>query len=144
VNILARWGMPFVKAMVLAGGTYWLYGKTNAALNGDRLVVLAQLLASIGGTLLGFLITTISLVASLNDRTLIGNLRKTDHFDVLMRDAFVTVTLLLLLTLTSIISLFGGNDFLRAVLGLSTAIGVLAVTFAIETGIRFARVIRYV
>jgi hypothetical protein len=55
-----------------------------------RVLATATGLMTVAGTLVGFLATALSILATVTDRQLIENMKKTGHFRVLLHDLFVT------------------------------------------------------
>jgi hypothetical protein len=121
----------------------FIYVRFGGSIPEDRLVTLAQLFASVAGVFLGFLLTAVALVASLGDRILISNLKKTGHFARMMRDAFTACRLLLAVTVLSLTVLFGDPQSLRVGMALVVFLSVLACLYAVQCASRFAAVIQH-
>jgi hypothetical protein len=98
-------------------------------------------MAGVAGTLLGFVITSVSLLTAVMNRTLIENMRKTGHFQRLTREAFATCIVLLATTVVNIGALFADTDGMRIAVDVGIFLGVLALLFAVEAARRFAVVI---
>ncbi|MFP1683372.1 hypothetical protein ACLD0W_12740 [Alloalcanivorax sp. C16-1] len=107
----------------------------------ERIHAVATAMVGASGTMLGFLITAVSIVAALMDRTLIRNLKKTGHFDQLIQDTFITCAALLFALILGLVSLFLDG----CVLGY-TAMGLFfficfGIIYLWEAGRRFKNII---
>lgn len=109
-------------------------------LTSSQLSQIAQTLASASGTILGFLITAIALMASVMDRSLLANLRATGGYQVLIKRFFVCAALHLCLLTVSIALLFPFNSDLLLVFAVFFATG--ATTYLVSAGWGFYRVIK--
>lgn len=102
---------------------------------------LAVAIAGSAGTILGFLITAIALMASLMDRALLKNLRSTGGYSSLIGGSFFCASLYLLLLASSVSLLlpWGGNS--KFLLHTTVFIGSLAAIQLASTGVGFYRII---
>ena len=67
---------------------------------------ISKLIASIAGTILGFLLTAVAMLTAVMDRKLLENMRKTGHYQVFITDCFINCLLLLLTTILGVSTLF--------------------------------------
>lgn len=110
----------------------------------ESLVGSAGVITGLAATLLGFLITSMSLITALMDKTLIKNMIKTGHYKRLVSDAIITcislLTLIVFCLVCSVLNeIYAVKAFYAVVLLLS-----LSISYLIETGRRFAAVILHV
>lgn len=141
--VAIRWRKPLrflalgVVAVICIGAAYLGLATRQPA----ELAGIASTFASIAATLLGFIIAALSILASLMDRTLLKNMNKTGHFDVLLSELHGAALAFLLVLVVALISLFVSYPWLQvgiAVCAGTMAIGVLMLT---EAGRKFFRVI---
>jgi hypothetical protein len=77
------------------------YRALGARTPGD-LMAMASTFAAVAGTLLGFVVAALSILASLMDRTLVANLRKTGHFSTLLHELYqVAAAFVIVVTISS-------------------------------------------
>lgn len=111
------------------------------AVTEERLHAIMNALAGASGTMLGFLITALSIIAALMDRTLIANLKKTGHFDVLVGDSLVACASLMLCLAMSLVALFMSGDHLRWVAAAAFFFIVFGFLCLCQVGIRFRNIL---
>ena len=114
----------------------------GAGLVESRMLTIAQTLASATGSLLGFLITAVSIVTAMMERPLLENMRKTGHFQRLMEETFAACVTLLAATVASIATLFQTGTSLESFITVAIFLSVLSLEYVIEAGRRFLNVIR--
>ncbi|MFZ1535793.1 MAG: hypothetical protein WAT23_00180 [Chromatiaceae bacterium] len=126
-----------VSASVCVGLAYLGLATRQAA----ELAGIASTFASIAATLIGFIIAALSILASLMDRTLLKNMNKTGHFDVLLGELRDAAWAFLLVLVLALVSLFLPYPLLQA--GISVSAGAMAcgVLVLIQAGWKFFRVI---
>lgn len=107
----------------------------------DELSTLAGVIAGSAGTILGFLITAIALMASVMDRDLLKNLRSTGGYRSLISGSFVCAGLFLLLLASSICLLLPWGGDKQFILLLNVFLGSLAAIQLASTGAGFYRII---
>lgn len=127
--------------IVLSFAAAWLFHRQDFVFTTGDVNTLATAVASSSGTILGFLITAIALLASVMDRALLKNLRATGGYKALISGSFICAALhLALLALSLSLLLPWAND--KAVLLLCTVfVGTLCATYLATTGMGFYRVI---
>lgn len=107
----------------------------------ESLVGSAGVITGLAGTLLGFLITSMSLITALMDKTLIKNMIKTGHYKRLVSDAIITcISLLILIIFCLICAILNDAYAIKAFYPVIFLIS-LSISYLIETGKRFASVI---
>lgn len=105
------------------------------------ITTLASAVASSSGTILGFLITAIALLAAIMDRDLMRNLRATGGYKVLIVRSFVCAALYLILLVLSLCLLLPWGVESKSLLLAIVFIGALASIHLFLTGISFCRII---
>lgn len=113
-----------------------------AGLEPPQIYSAAGVIAGVSATLLGFILTAVALVTALMDRVLLRNMRKTKHYQVLMRDSFTTCGLLLVTLAISICSLVAPSHALLYVFSAVLFALTLSLLFVFESGSRFSKVIQ--
>lgn len=98
---------------------------------------IAKLISSISGTILGFLLTAVAMLAAVMDRKLVENMRKTGHYRVFIVDCFINCLLLLCAMIFGIVTLFTVNPYLSYVFYIMIFFSVTATFFLITQGHRF-------
>ena len=119
----------------------WLFHRYNFNFQPGEISTLAGVLAGASGTILGFLITAIALMASVMDRDLLKNLRATGGYRILISGSFVCAFLFLLLLASSVCLLLPWAGEKRLLLLLNVFIGSLAAIQLASAGIGFYRII---
>ncbi|UXZ43575.1 hypothetical protein [Pseudomonas soli] len=132
--------IEFVKLLVASFAT-WKFHKYGFDLKGNDLSTLANAIASSSGTILGFLITAIALMASVMDRDLLKNLRSTGGYKVLISGSFICAALFLLLLTLSLSLLLPWNSHKDILLLGTVFVAVLAASSLLSTGFGLYRVI---
>ncbi len=103
----------------------------------DRLNFISGTMASIGGTLFGFMVTSLSILSAVIDRRLVVNMKKTGHYDQLVRELFYASIVLLLVLVTSLICLFLKAPVLIYMASFSIGFMVSSVGLLIVAGYHF-------
>lgn len=119
----------------------WMFHSYNFVFSASDINTVAGAIASSSGTILGFLITAIALMASVMDRDLLKNLRATGGYRKLIVGGFVCAALhltLLALSLSLLLPWANGKDQL---LLMTVFTGALAAVYLATTGLSFYRVI---
>ena len=119
----------------------WLFHRYNFSFQPSEISTLAGVIAGASGTILGFLITAIALMASVMDRDLLKNLRTTGGYRVLISGSFVCAFLYLLLLASSVCLLLPWAGEKQLLLLLNVFIGSLAAIQLASAGIGFYRII---
>lgn len=141
-----RWLKWFLRALVaaLALPVAWLaYGGLAWRAPGDLLAI-SSTFAGVAGTLLGFVIAALAILAALLDRVLVANLRKTQHFGVLLRELYLAATLFLVVLVVALASLFLPPEWLRLGVAVSAAAQVYGIGLLVSAGRKFYLVVAHV
>jgi protein-S-isoprenylcysteine O-methyltransferase Ste14 len=121
----------------MAGLLWW---KVVPSLKDERMIAVLSALAAASGTLLGFLITALTLLAAVMDRTLVANMRRTGHYQRLIRGTFLSCVVLLTTLVASVTSMFISSHPLHIAFSIAVGLAILAVMQLLESGTRFARI----
>jgi len=119
------------------GGVLWL---ASPSLKDDRIVSVLSAIAAASGTLLGFLITAVTLLTAVMDRTLVANMRKTGHYQRLVRETFQSCGVLLATLVASVAAMFMSDAGLFITFCVVIGLATLSVLQMVETGVRFSRI----
>lgn len=130
---LLKYGLVLITAAL-----FFHYGK---GISSSVLHSIAGVVASVAGTLLGFLITSIALMTAVMDRVLVVRMRKSGHYERLITDAFLTCASLLALVLVCILSLFFSGAVNHYIFTAVVIFLVYSFLSATESGHRFYNVI---
>lgn len=130
--------------VMLSGGVgiiaWWRGADINETLGG-------QILASftgVSGTLLGFAIAALSILMAIHDSTLLRNLAKTGHRDILFHELFLTASAFLIALLISVFGLFFPPNWKAYALGASAAALVMALMLLLSSGRKFYKVLKFI
>lgn len=99
-------------------------------------------LSSVFATLLGFIITAITLLASLLDKPLLKNMQKTGHYKRLMTDAFDTCLVMLILILSSLIGLMLKIKQQELLIVVLIVLVVMSILCLLKTGRRLFNIVK--
>lgn len=117
---------------------YFMYLAPLDKVNSDQI---SGIVASVSGTMLGFLLTSIAILTSVMDRSLLANLRATGGFQFIIDRLFFCCGLLLTVIMISLVLLFVSTPPKLAYLQVGLAFfGTLSSTFLISTGTKLHRV----
>lgn len=83
------------------------------AKDGAKVIELLKLIVPVAGVLLGFILTALSILVAVLDKTLIANMVRTGHFRNFIRQAFFSSFLLFLLIILGFIILGIPNFWLK-------------------------------
>ncbi|QVM94155.1 hypothetical protein JYG36_13565 [Pseudomonas sp. SORT22] len=128
------------KLLIAAGATI-VFHRREFSFQPSDITTLANAIASSSGTILGFLITAIALMASVMDRGLLKNLRATGGYRVLISGSFTCAALFLTLLALSLSLLLPGASQAHWLLLATIFVGVLAAINLALSGLGFYRVI---
>ena len=109
----------------------------------DRLRSACSSIGGAAGTLLGFLIAAMSIIASSGNRKFVGNMTKVGLYDRLITETLATCVLLLSVTLLSIVCQFLETSKLHAWANSMIFLAVLGFLYVCHSGKRFRSIIRY-
>ena len=119
----------------------WMFHRYNFSFQPSDISTLAGVIAGSSGTILGFLITAIALMASVMDRDLLRNLRSTGGYRSLISSSFLCACLFLILLASSVCLLLPWGNNKQFLLLLNVFIGSLAAIQLASTGMGLYRII---
>lgn len=128
-KLLGRAALSLVVAMV-----FWYYGK---GFPNDRIIAVASLLATTAGVMLGFLLTAVTLLTAVIDRTLVSNMRKTGHYQRLVGESAISCGILLVTLIAAIVTLLLGGETLYLAFCISVGLSMMSLLQIVEAGHRF-------
>jgi hypothetical protein len=124
-----------------AAALTWIFNRSDFSFQASDLSTFASAIAGSAGTILGFVITAIALMASVMDRDLLKNLRATGGYKTLIKGSFVCAALhLILLALALSLLLPWSAHKPQIILGVIFT-GTLCALNLATTGLGFYRVI---
>lgn len=128
----------FVGAMGIAGavGAWW----ATKTFPGIDIKEIGSVFASVSGTLLGFLIAALSILATVLDRTLLQNMRKSGHLEVLMNELHNAGIAFLIVLLLAFGILFSDGDSQKNVAIVAGGAMSAALTLLARAGNKFIMV----
>lgn len=126
---------------LLAPVAFWYFSR---GLEADRLYAIAGVLAGATATLLGFLITAVSILTALLNRQLLQNMRRTGHYRRLILDTFLACALLFFTILTCIVSMFLSGIPLASLFSVMLFVALLGFIYVAEAGHRFYTIIKLI
>jgi hypothetical protein len=109
-NTLAPMRKPslsFWFLLAIAASSTWVVARAFAVGHKTNFETLASVLATVGATLLGFILTAVTILAALADTKLVSNMSKTGHSRVLLDELFGSVAIFFIVTALAMASLFG-------------------------------------
>ncbi len=128
--------------IALLGPALFLY--FFRGLEADRLYTIAGALAGATATLLGFLITAVSILTALMNRRLLQNMRRTGHYRRLVLDTFLSCALLFATLIICIVSMFLGGVPLIGTFSVMLFFALLSFLYVAEAGHRFYTIIKLI
>ena len=140
---LVQWKTLLIRlAVSLIAVTFFFSG--SDFIKQSSLVGTSGVISGLAGTLLGFLITSMSLITALMDKTLIKNMIKTGHYKRLVSDAILTCISLLALIVASLVCSILQDNLASRFFCLVVFLVTLSISYLIETGKRFAVIILHI
>lgn len=103
----------------------------------ERVYALANALATVSGVLFGFLLTAIAMLASLPERRLIENMRRTGHYRALMGGTFAACGVHFSALVASLLALFSQGLASVCLLTMAIALETFAILRTAQSGNRF-------
>lgn len=137
---LVQWKTLCSRSLVSAGIVilFWL---TSDNIKIEVLVNASGIITGLAGTLLGFLITSMSLITALMDKRLIVNMLKTGHYKRLISDAILTCTFLLSLIISCLICLISQDHMIKCTFYAIVFFISISILYLIESGRRFSMIV---
>lgn len=139
MNILDNWGSLFLKTTIALAVAWLFYYKSS--IDADRIRAACSVIASVSVTLLGFLITAVAIITALAQETLISNMKKTGHYQTMIRGIFSTCLLLLITLITSIVTLTLADEQVLKGGTVVTFSVSLSIMYTLTSGYRFSNVV---
>ena len=129
----------FVWGTILLGlaALLWFAGDDFLKNRADEMPRFFLAFAGLSGTLMGFVITSMSILIGLRGNKIIDNLTKTEHYQELLGNFFWTGVFFFLSMICSIVSSFWDNLFLWK---LNFMLFIVSVMELVITGNRFRKV----
>ncbi|CNE36177.1 hypothetical protein [Yersinia intermedia] len=140
MTTLVRWKTLLIRISLslCVVGLFWFKKdiiKLEALLNASSVIV------GLAGTLLGFLITSISLITALMDKRLIANMIKTGHYQRLVSDTILTCMFLLIVIISSLVTILAQGHMILCIFAVTLLFTSLSVFYLIEAGRRFSIIV---
>jgi hypothetical protein len=110
----------------------------------EALVNASGVITGLSGTLLGFLITSMSLITALMDKKLVINMIKTGHYKTLVGDTILTCVFLLLSIIASLITLLSKQSLVVTTFCVVCFFTTISILYLIESGRRFSTIILHI
>lgn len=141
--ILVRWKTLFsrITLSVIAVVLFWMKSQD---IKPEALINASGVITGLSGTLLGFLITSMSLITALMDKKLVINMVKTGHYKTLVSDTILTCIFLLFSILSSLITLLSKDKLVICMFALVCFFTVISILYLIESGRRFSIIILHI
>lgn len=135
---MVKIGLTFrVLVAVIAAALFWAEGTQDPGKVGD----IAGVLASVCGTLFGFMLAAITILLTMPGKRLIENFKKTGHFKYLMDDAFESCVCLFIVLVLSVFSVVANDGPARITLTVGIFFAVVALMTTLLAGRKMALVI---
>lgn len=132
--------LPLIVALLCAI-SFWITGDyyiTLTTTNGPFEFI--KLLASIAGTILGFLIGAVSLLTAVMDRTLIQNMRQNGQYEVLINYTFIACLTLLILVISCFFAFLIDSLHLKLIFTIIIFLSVYSALAVVAIGIKFKNI----
>lgn len=123
--------------LAVFGGAAYLGWVALPGKSPEALIGISTTFSTVAGTLLGFLIAALSIVAALTDRQLLSNMRRTGHYKVLINETYACASVCLVVVIVSVISLFVDGFALLVLLTIGTGLMALAALLLVASGRKF-------
>lgn len=140
MHTLGRWGKGLIRLLISAGATILFY-KFDSGIDVAVMSSVSGIVIGLAGTLLGFLITALSLMTALTNKVLISNMIKTGHFNKLASDTVLTCVILIIVIILSLVTLLSGGVWVFRFFCSVIFFTSLSFIYLIEAGKRFSIII---
>lgn len=137
MTTLVRWDALSIRSIVSAIAVYFFW-KFDAQIKPETAISASGVIVGLAGTLLGFLITSISLLTALIDKKLIANMIKTSHYSRLISDTVLTCLFLIIVIIISIVTLLSHGKLVFCFFSSALFFTCLSFLYLIEAGRRFS------
>lgn len=128
-------------AKALLGGAASIQFWVTGAATSPQLSSVASTLASVSGTVFGFLLTALALLIALPDSTLLENLKITGKYKVLVTGVHEACVSLFVVLLTSVAAVFLDDGLAQVLVTAAVFFAVWATAASLVAGVRFAKII---
>jgi hypothetical protein len=99
--------VPLIATLAGAAGAWYFNAHLALGAKEERLLAAASAAASVGATLLGFMLAALAVLASINHTHLVQMMRRYGHYDDLLATVFAGCVVMLAGTVIGFIVLFG-------------------------------------
>lgn len=138
MSILEQKAIALSSTAISCVAGYLMYLTPLNKVSSDQI---SGIIASVSGTMLGFLLTSIAILTSVMDRSLLSNLRATGGFKFIIDRLFFCCALLMIVIMISLVLLFVSTHPKLTYLQVGLAFfGALSSTLLVSTGIKLHRV----
>jgi hypothetical protein len=134
--------MKTLLSLVL-GGIVFAVAFKYAELKHDQVLSAGQTIAGFAGTVFGALVAALAIVTAVIDRPLISNMRKSGHWDVLVRNTVTACATMLITASLAIAAMFVGEQTERLVIAAAAGLGVSGVGLLLNVAHQYRQVIKY-
>lgn len=140
MGTLVQWKTLFSRSVISAGVVLLFWFKSDSV-KVETLVSASGVITGLAGTLLGFLITSMSLITALMDKKLVINMLKTGHYRRLIADTILTCTFLLTLIVVCLICLISQSYMIKCAFYAIIFFLSISILYLVEAGRRFSMVV---
>lgn len=140
MGTLVQWKTLLSRSGISAGVVLLFWLKSDSV-KVEALVNASGVITGLAGTLLGFLITSMSLITALMDKKLVINMLKTGHYRRLIADTILTCSFLLLLIIVCLICLISQAYMIKCAFYAVVFFISVSILYLIEAGRRFSMVV---
>lgn len=110
-------------------------------LQDDAARTVAGTYAQVAGTMLGFLIAALSILTALISEKLLSNMRKTGHYDTLVKEMFLSCLAFMATMVASLVGLILPGSQMHFALALATGLMAFSLIWLMVAGIKLYVVI---
>ncbi len=140
MGTLVQW-KTLLSRSALSAGVVVLFWISSKSINTQILVNASGVITGLAGTILGFLITSMSLITALMDKKLIVNMLKTGHYRRLIADTILTCAFLLSLIVVCLLCLISQVHMIKCVFYAVIFFLTISILYLIEAGRRFSIIV---
>lgn len=125
---------------LLAGAAAIQFLVTGASAS-PHLSAVASTLASVSGTVFGFLLTALAILVALPDSTLLSNLKANGGYKHLVKRVHEACVALFVVLLSSVMAVFLDDGLAQNLVAAAVFFSVWAIIASIDAGMKFARIV---
>jgi drug/metabolite transporter (DMT)-like permease len=104
---------------------------------------IAEMYVAVASTMLGFMVAALAILTAVVDRRLVINLRKTGHYQRLLREIYCACVGFLCTLVMALLCLFIQGGSLHASIAIASSALAVALVLLVSSGRKFARVMEY-